>query len=632
MDFFAHQEQAQRKTTQLLALYALAVAAIMLAVYAVFSIALHQVLFWDAGLFGAVAGGTLLVVVTGTLIKTSELSQGGRAVAEALGGQRVDGAGADPAARQLQNIVEEMAIASGIPVPPVYIMEEETGINAFAAGYAPGDAVVAVTRGSLQQLTRDELQGVVAHEFSHILTGDMRLNVRLIGVLHGILAIALVGYAALRLAPYLNSGARRSRDGKDGNAGMAIMFAMFAIGLALIAIGYIGVFFSNAIKSAVSRQREFRADAGAVQFTRNPSGLGGALLRIGGYKPQGRLTHHGAAQASHMFFVNGVRSFAASLFATHPPLQQRVQRILPEFKGNYEQLDTARSAGKFPAKPAAAAAFAPSSASIQPTVGAPLPEDVAYAAEAIAALPAALATAAHEPFGACAVLYGLLLDADPAVRARQLDALAKSTPAALVAEVQRLRPMLANLAPHMRLPLASLSMPALRSLSPQQYKALRTSVQALTAADARLSIFEFALQRLLLRHLARAYQPQPPSANPTASLAKLQGPLSIVLQVLAAAGEPNAARAHAAFTTTLRSLLPAAQVAATPPAQPALAELDAALNQLANATQQLKRSIVAACVECAATDGKLAVPEYELLRAITDSLDCPLPPLNPSRL
>ena len=632
MDFFAHQEQAQRKTTQLLALYALAVAAIMLAVYAVFSIALHQVLFWDAGLFGAVAGGTLLVVATGTLIKTSELSQGGRAVAEALGGQRVDGAGADPAARQLQNIVEEMAIASGIPVPPVYIMEEETGINAFAAGYAPGDAVVAVTRGSLQQLTRDELQGVVAHEFSHILTGDMRLNVRLIGVLHGILAIALVGYAALRLAPYLNSGARRSRDGKDGNAGMAIMFAMFAIGLALIAIGYIGVFFSNAIKSAVSRQREFRADAGAVQFTRNPSGLGGALLRIGGYKPQGRLAHHGAAQASHMFFVNGVRSFAASLFATHPPLQQRVQRILPEFKGDYQQLATARAAGEFPAKPANAAAFAPSATSIQPTVGAPLPEDVAYAAEAIAALPAALATAAHEPFGACAVLYGLLLDADPAVRARQLDALAKSTPAALVAEVQRLRPMLANLAPHMRLPLASLSMPALRSLSPQQYKALRTSVHALTAADARLSIFEFALQRLLLRHLARAYQPQPPSANPTASLAKLQGPLSIVLQVLAAAGEPNAARAHAAFTTTLRKLLPAALVAATPSAQPALAELDAALDQLANATPQLKRSIVAACIESAATDGKLEVTEYELLRAITDSLDCPLPPLNPSRL
>jgi len=212
-------------------------------VYAVFSVVLHQALYWDADLAAMAAGGTLLVVVIGTLVKTSQLSQGGRAVAEALGGQRIDTAGADPAARQLLNIVEEMAIASGIPVLPVYILEDETGINAFAAGYAPGDAVVAVTRGALQQLTRDELQGVVAHEFSHILTGDMRLNVRLIGVLHGILAIALVGYAAMRLAPYLGGGNQRSREGKDGNAGLAIMFAMFAIGLALIAIGYIGVFF-----------------------------------------------------------------------------------------------------------------------------------------------------------------------------------------------------------------------------------------------------------------------------------------------------------------------------------------------------------------------------------------------------
>lgn len=632
MDFFAHQEQAQRKTTQLLALYALAVAAIVLAVYAVFSMALHQGLYWDAELFAAVAGGTVLVVATGSLIKTSELSQGGRAVAEALGGQRVDSAGADPNARKLINIVEEMAIASGIPVPPVYIMEEEAGINAFAAGYAPGDAVVAVTRGALQQLTRDELQGVMAHEFSHILTGDMRLNVRLIGVLHGILAIALVGYGAMRLAPYF-SGGNRNRDSKGGNAGLGIMAAMFAIGLALIIIGYIGVFFSNLIKSAVSRQREFRADAGAVQFTRNPPGLGGALLRIAGYKPQGQLAHHGAPQASHMFFVNGVRSFAASLFATHPPLEQRVQRILPDFKGNYEQYGAALATGKISASPPPenAAAFNASPAQIKPMVGAPQPEDMANAAEYLAAIPGTLAIAAREPFGASALLYSLLLDADPTVRTRQLHELAQSTPAALVTEVRRLSPLLGNLAPHMRLPLASLSMPALRALSPQQYKQLRATVYALTTADARLSVFEFALQRMLLRHLARTFNQPPPPAPQISNIAKLQAPLSTVLQVLAAAGEPDSSRAHSAFKTALQHLLPTAQDAATPSDPPTLGELDNALDHLANATPQLKRSIVAACVDCAATDGKLAVAEYELLRAITDSLDCPLPPLKLSR-
>lgn len=630
MDFFAHQDQAQRKTSQLLALYALAVAAIIAAVYAVFSVVLHQALYWDAELAGMAAGGTLLVVVTGTLVKTSQLSQGGRAVAEALGGQRIDTAGADPGARQLLNIVEEMAIASGIPVPPVYILEDETGINAFAAGYATGDAVVAVTRGALQQLTRDELQGVVAHEFSHILTGDMRLNVRLIGVLHGILAIALVGYAAMRLAPYLGGGNQRSREGKDGNAGLAIMFAMFAIGLALIAIGYIGVLFSNLIKSAVSRQREFRADAGAVQFTRNPAGLGGALLRIAGYKARGQISHYGATQASHMFFVNGLSSFAANLFATHPPLQQRIQRILPDFDGNHAQLAAAVTSGRLPAAPAAAgiAALNASSRTIAPLVGAPHSEDVANAARILAGLPLVLAAAAREPFGACALLYSLLLDADPAVRAKQLSVVGSATTAALAAEVARLSALLDGVGAHARLPLAAMSMPALRVLSPPQYQNLRATVRTLAATDARLSVFEFALQHLLLRHLDRAHDKQPRPAKPMATLAALQAPLANVLLVLAAAGEPDAERAHAAFTTAMHRLLPNAQITASTPAQPALSELDAALDQLAAATPLLKRSIVAACIECAATDGKMAVPEYELLRAITDSLDCPLPPLN----
>lgn len=264
-------------------------------------------------------------------------------------------------------------------------------------------------------------------------------------------------------------------------------------------------------------------------------------------------------------------------------------------------------------------------------VGAPQPEDMANAAEFLAGMPAALAIAAREPFAASALLYSLLLDADLTVRTRQLHELTQSTPAALVEEVRRLSPLLENLEPHMRLPLACLSMPALRALSPQQYKGLVATVHALTTADARLSVFEFALQRMLLRHLARTFHQQPPPARQISSLAKLQAPLSTVLQVLAAAGEPDARRARSAFTAALQHLLPTAQVAATPSDPPSLDELDTALNHLATATPQLKRSIVAACVECAATDGKLAVAEYELLRAITDSLDCPLPPLKLSR-
>jgi Zn-dependent protease with chaperone function len=320
MDFFEAQEAARRRTSLLIGLFALAVLAIVAVIYAV----LHLAVGPGAGpvdlvLLVQVAFGVGLLIAVGAGVRTASLRRGGPAVAELLGGRRVASDTSDPAERMLLNVVEEMAIASGTPVPAVYVLDAEDGINAFAAGYTTHDAAVAVTRGGLLSLTRDELQGVMAHEFSHILNGDMRLNIRLIGVLYGILLLAVVGRGIVYAGP---RGGRRG--GRDGGAGWVVL-----LGLALLLVGYVGVFFGKLIKAAVSRQREYLADSAAVQFTRNPDGLAGALKKIGAQAQGSRIQDHHAEELSHLFFANGLRSTLFGFLATHPPLEERIRRLDP---------------------------------------------------------------------------------------------------------------------------------------------------------------------------------------------------------------------------------------------------------------------------------------------------------------
>ena len=336
MDFFEDQEDARRKTGRLVALFVLAVLSIIASVYAVVSGALvyatGEAQFWRPELFLAVVATTVAVVALGSLYKIAQLRGGGRVVAETLDGKLILSDSVDPQERKVLNVVEEMAIASGTPVPPVYVMQQETGINAFAAGYGPGDAVIGVTRGCIEQLSRDELQGVIAHEFSHILNGDMRLNIRLIGVLNGILIIGIIGYTVMRVMFYSGSG--RSRNGgKGGGAAMA----MLVVAVGLMVVGFLGTFFGNMIKAAVSRQREYLADGSAVQFTRNPTGVAGALKRIGAYAKGSTVATPRAVEASHMFFARAIKSGFSSMLATHPPLEERIRRIDPGWDGTYPE-------------------------------------------------------------------------------------------------------------------------------------------------------------------------------------------------------------------------------------------------------------------------------------------------------
>jgi Zn-dependent protease with chaperone function len=330
MDFFQRQDMARRKTKWLVVYFILAVLGILLAVNMavglIFSGTQHHTRqrygssyrteSYDPRVFGFATLGTLFVIFCGSTYKILQLASGGKVVAEMMGGRPVDSHTSDPDERKLLNVVEEMSIASGTPMPQVYVMDNEPGINAFAAGHSTKDMVVCTTRGCLRLLTRDELQGVIGHEFSHILNGDMQLNLRLMGLVFGILCIAMFGRILMDTRPrYVN----RDRDRDRNN--------LFFLGIALFIIGWIGVIFGKLIKSAVSRQREFLADAAAVQFTRNPMGLANALKKVGGYGS--RIEDPNAEEASHLFFANGLEESFSELFSPTRPWCRELNCWIP---------------------------------------------------------------------------------------------------------------------------------------------------------------------------------------------------------------------------------------------------------------------------------------------------------------
>lgn len=632
MDFFTHQDRARGKTRLLVVYFVLAVLLIALAIYGVLAALLLNLGEGElrpedhaAGLLATLVG-TVAIVTVGSLYKTAVLSAGGHVVAEMLGGRLIDPGTTDLAERRVLNVVEEMAIAAGMPVPPVYLLAGEEGINAFAAGLSPGEAVIGVTRGCAERLSRDELQGVMAHEFSHILNGDMRLNVRLIGILHGILLISIIGWYIFRLSARSTARMHFSKKKEGGNP-------LPLIGLAVYVIGYVGVIFGNLIKAAISRQREFLADALAVQFTRNPQGIAGALKKIGALAAGSRLVSDNAEEASHMFFGNALRSSWLGLMATHPPLAERIRRIDPSFDGRFEPAAP-------PPRPAVAApstrrpALAPTAVSALDGgqavehVGHVRPEHIAYAGQILAVLPEGLKAAVGEPYGACAVVYALLLSDDSQTRQRQRDALETLAEPSLASAAEQLRAQVAALPPQARLPLVELALPSLRRLSPGQYQHFSRAVAALAAADQRINVFEFALERMLLKHLSAFFERVPPRRIGYYSLAGVERALAAVLSVLARAGHADESEAARAFDLAARQLRDRKlSLAMLPPERATLKALDEALDQLAAGSPAVKRRVVAACADCIGSDGKVTACEAELLRAVADSLDCPMPPI-----
>ena len=637
-DFFERQDVARRNTTRLVILFALAVLALIVSIDLLLAAtmgylgrnpetgAIDWALAADPQVLSLAVFGTLLVAGGGTLFKIAQLRGGGQVVAEQLGGRLINPDSAVPSEQQLLNVVQEMAIASGAPTPPVYLLDHEPGINAFAAGFTPSDAVIGVTRGAAEGMTRDELQGVIAHEFSHILNGDMRLNIRLIGLLHGILIIGILGYFVLRMGVF--SGVGRSRSRQESSP-----LPLLALGAGLMAVGFFGMLFGNLIKAAVSRQREFLADASAVQFTRQPAGLAGALKRIGGAITGSAVQSPNAPEASHMFFGRATSGFSG-LFSTHPPLAERIRRIDPSWDGTLAEGPPVASTQPSAAGVAAFAGGAASAGSAvsagPPTVdqvGQPAGEaHLQYAARLVKSLPAPLVGAAHEPYGARALVYALLLDHEAAPRQRQLVHLEGAADTGVYEETLRLMPLVETLDMRARLPLLDISMPALRSLIPAQYDLFKRNVFALVQADNEIDLFEWSLHRILLHELEAHFVKRGPPRVRHRTLASVRAHSELLLSMLAYAGHRDLESARHGFEQAKRSLeLPDARLRPVDDLQ--FTALDAALAALEEAAPKVKRQVLRAAVACIAADRTVTPTEAELLRAMSASLGCPMPPL-----
>jgi Zn-dependent protease with chaperone function len=640
MNFFEHQENARRAGKRLIVLFVLAVMAVVVAVNFVGA-------FLYLGFLGApLPNGFFLTntLVTvgliggGTWLETQRLASGGEAVARMVGARAVDPSTGDLLERRLVNVVEEMAIASGVSVPRVYLMNDEPGINAFAAGHSVNDAIIAVTRGTLTRLTRDELQGVVAHEFSHILNGDMRLNVRLIGVLFGLTMLATFGRFLMEMS-------RGSRDSKGGAS------ALVLAGLALFVIGYIGVFFGRLIKAGVSRSREFLADASAVQFTRNPDGIGGALRKIGGLAegrdPGSAIRHPHAETLSHLFLGAARRNFASGWLATHPPLQERIQRIYGGralgFVAAPELPVSLALAGADAAPPVPPLPFTRETGIQSPLAGLvagsagtpPLTEAIGTVTRRAGAAPRTadavlarlgLLDAVSDSIQAQLLALGLLVDKDqPTLQDEQRRVLAEALGSAAVASVERFHRIAQQLPPGARLPVLDLLAPTLRRLPLPACERLLLLGYGLIHADGRLTLAEFLLFTVLKRRIGAAGRRAAPARYQAVS--ELAAEAALVLSLIASVRMRSDDMTHMqrAFNAGIL-LLPGVDAALMPPAALALEAVDAALDRLNQLKPLAKPVFIKACTAVAFCDGTTHWKAASCLRTVCAALDAPLPP------
>lgn len=638
MNFFAAQAHARRSTLWMVSLFILAVLSLITITNLLVMVVLaylsnnnqeqsfHLGAQFDWGIFFLIGIAVVVVVSAGTLYKMMQLSSGGRAVAEALGGQIIPQNSRDPLQRKLLNVVEEMSIASGTAVPTVYLLAGHDVINAFAAGRSPSDAVIGVTEGAVRYLTRDELQGVVAHEFSHIFNGDMRLNIRLMGVLHGILLIGLIGYYVMRVM----SGGRDSR-GRDGSA-----FLM--LGLGLMVIGFMGTFFGQWIKAVVNRQREYLADASAVQFTRNPEGIAGALKKIGGLSNGAAIESPAAPEYSHAYFANGVSSFLMTIFATHPPLEKRIKRIDPRWSGRFTTpkalaADTAAanvsSAVPNPDKKQVVAAVVSDALLAIERMGQPSQAHVEHVREILGDIPATVLAEAQDTQGAQSIVLALLADADPAIRAQQWNILHTLNNHIMAAKTTQLVDVVRQLPRATWLPLIDLSMPALRTMSLLQYEQFKHAMLGFIQADKKIALFEWALEQIIIRQLDILHGIKKPANAVHSYLGAIKQPLEIVLSIIAYSEQATAEKAEVAFDTAKKAI-GANAFKMVPRADITLKNLSAAMEELTKAKPLIKVRILTACMWCANSDNEVTIAEMEILRAIAATLDVPLSPILPA--
>jgi Zn-dependent protease with chaperone function len=609
VNFFERQQAARGTTLRLVALFVIAIVAIVAVIDAVVVLlgrnqSVSTLVSWV--IVASII--TVVIIAVGMISKTISLRSGGSAVALSVGAVPVDPTTTDPALRRYVNIVEEMSLASGVPTPRLFVLEREPGINAFAAGYTPADAAITVTGGALRQLNRDELQGVIGHEFSHVLNGDMRLNVRLIGLLNGILLLGLIG---LRFFAF--GGGRGDRKGGAN--------VLIAVAIAMTVLGFVGQFFAGLIKAAVSRQREWLADASAVQFTRQTAGLEGALKKIAGLPVGSALEDtRSAREVSHMLFGEGTKSFSA-LFATHPPLFDRIHALDPSFtqeqlaelsrvgaEGTPEAVDQL-IAQRTPLTSHLGPMPAPRPVAVQPSeialrAGTMTAEDLQRGAALSAQIPPQFRQLAAQSSTTVPLVLAMLVGAEPTVRARQLAIVAQRLGPGVAQPTGAIADELSQLPEVLRLPVTSIALPQLAGRSREEVRTLLATLNDLALADGSISLFEYCLTRVVWSYLQDALDPVRRSRIGSATLAQAKPQVDALLESLdAVSGTPSPARL--AGWQTLDEGWPVLDALAPP------------------AKQQLVEQMVAAVL----ADGKLAAAEAELLRAACGVIHVPLPVL-----
>ncbi|OQK23328.1 M48 family metallopeptidase [Vibrio parahaemolyticus] len=613
MDFFHHQDTARQRTGLLVMLFTLAVLAIT-GLVSVISIGIYFYFTGEPFTTQSIISycllsfvGVLLVVSISSFIRLSELNaNGGRGVAESIGGKLISTDTSNAKHRQLLNVVEEMSIASGIPVPPVYVMAEEHGINAFAAGMSIDDAVIGVTQGALDAFSRDELQGVIAHEFSHILNGDMRLNTRLIGALFGITCIAHFGHLILDNS---NSTRHVSRSSSDSNKGFAVIIL---IAIVCLVLGWLGTLFGNMIKAAISRQREFLADASAVQFTRNDQGIAGALKKIGSNVQGSTLNTKASDEMSHMMFGQSKLSGFSSLFATHPPLDERIRRIEPNWDGSYAQHSHAQNTafGNEQVSGFAVGGGSPASQSASPS------EQLSETGkQLISQLPPELVDIAREPYSARFIAFALIFDGSDIQR----EMIKSYVP---LASQSTLLPWLDyDLPLHLRFPLLELALPALKSLSDAQKISLCKVLRELSETDNQYSLAEWCVINLLEKQLLASFG----FIKQHKTLKQLEESVFWLLRELAWVSHSQADKAQRAYHCALAHLgFPEVKLE---PANSNWHLSRAALELLLQLKPKDRRMFVKACRLAIESDGEITVAEGEIYRVIACFLEVPEPPL-----
>lgn len=628
MNFFEHQDKARSKTRNLLGLFLLSILMITtiinLAVIFFFSASKQEntnaslsenfinnfswPLFFEIGLV------VLVFIIIISLYKRIELSSGGKVIAEKLGGKLILENTTDFHEKRLLNIVAEISIASGVYPPPVYLLIDEDGINAFAAGFSIDDAVIGITRGAIKNLNRDELQGVIAHEFSHIFNGDMRLNLKLISILHGILVIGILGN-------FIFYSSQRSRD-KNGTQ-------LLFFGLAIIVIGSIGTFFGNLIKASISRQREFLADASAVQFTRNPAGIGSALKKIGAFATGSKILNPHSSEASHMFFAQGLSGFNTDFMATHPPLKTRILMIDPKWDGSFENIITQKNDDhevlrKPDDKHKKTTSFASiAGATMVQNIGNIDQKSINQAHDLIGAIPQIIKDETSHSFGARAIIYSLIIAENAGFEEKQLQILKDNSDLAVFDLTNKLQSKIEKMDKEFRLTLIELTIPSLRQLSLPQYQNFKKTVELLAKVDDKINLFEWSLMKILFNHLDREFNENYVKKTTIYKLQSVQSEISLFLSLMAQVGNKDLKIAEELFKSTiLNQNLPKASFISEE--KISIQDLDKSIIKLEKLYPLEKEKLLKLCNICL-LENEILFSEIELLRAFSSILHCPMP-------